>query len=130
VAVFKRAYQIYAERHYRTRLLSAAFRNHFHWSELIGGDVVISPPHAWQVRINASDIAVEHRIERPVPQDVVPDLLARFPDFQAAYEPDGMSAAEFDSFGPTRRTLRQFMRASTDLAALVRDVMTPDPDKL
>ena len=130
VAVFKKAYQIYAERHYRTRLLSAAFRNHFHWSELIGGDVVISPPHSWQVRINASDIAVEHRIERPVAQDVVADLLARFPDFQAAYEPDGMSTAEFDSFGPTRRTLRQFMGASTDLAALVRDVMTPDPDKL
>jgi transaldolase len=41
-----------------------------------------------------------------------------------------MSTAEFDSFGPTRRTLRQFMGASTDLAALVRDVMTPDPDKL
>jgi hypothetical protein len=23
------------------------FRNHMHWSELIGGEVVISPPYAW-----------------------------------------------------------------------------------
>jgi transaldolase len=130
VAVFKKAYQIYTERHYRTRLLSAAFRNHFHWSELVGGDVVISPPHAWQVRINRSDIPVEHRIERPVAPKIVSDLMARFPDFERAYEPDGLSAGEFDNFGPTRRTLRQFMRACTDLASLARDVMTPDPDRL
>ena len=44
VAVFKKAYRIYQERGYRLRLLSAAFRNHMHWSEFIGGDVVISPP--------------------------------------------------------------------------------------
>ncbi len=44
VAVMKKAYQIYRKRGYRLRLLSAAFRNHLHWSEFIGGDVVISPP--------------------------------------------------------------------------------------
>ena len=48
VAVFKKAYKIFRERGYRIRLLSAAFRNHMHWSEFIGGDVVISPPCAWQ----------------------------------------------------------------------------------
>ena len=58
VAVFKKAYQIFRERGYRLRLLSAAFRNHMHWSEFIGGDVVISPPCAWQRRYNASDIEV------------------------------------------------------------------------
>src|SRR5208337_3382678 len=42
VAVFKKAYKIYRDRGYRLRLLSAAFRNHMHWSEFIGGDVVIS----------------------------------------------------------------------------------------
>src|SRR3984885_13512115 len=55
VAVLKKAYRIYRERGYRTRLLSAAFRNHMHWSEFIGGDLVISPPYSWQVRFNASD---------------------------------------------------------------------------
>lgn len=130
VAVFKEAYRIYCERRYRTRLLSAAFRNHFHWSELIGGDVVISPPHAWQVRINASDIAVERRIDRPVAPVVLDDLMRRFADFGRAYEEDGLSLEELDSFGPVRRTLRQFMRASADLAALVRDTQTPDPDLL
>jgi transaldolase len=130
VAVFKKAYQIFTERGYRTRLLSAAFRNHFHWSELIGGDVVISPPHSWQVRINASDIPVEARIDRPVDPVIVDDLLRRFPEYRKAYEEDGLSQAELASYGPTLRTLRQFIRASADLASLVRDVMTPDPDAL
>ncbi len=130
VAVFKKAYQIFTERGYRTRLLSAAFRNHFHWSELIGGDVVISPPHSWQVRINASDIPVEARIDRPVSPVIVDDLLRRFPEFRKAYEEDGLSQAELASYGPTLRTLRQFIRACADLASLVRDVMTPDPDAL
>ena len=44
VAVFKKAYQIFRERGYRIRLLSAAYRNHMHWSEFIGGDIVISSP--------------------------------------------------------------------------------------
>jgi transaldolase len=43
VAVFKKTYRVFQERSYRLRLLSAAFRNHMHWSEFIGGDVVISP---------------------------------------------------------------------------------------
>ena len=56
VAVMKKAYRIYRERGYRLRLLSAAFRNHLHWSEFIGGDVVISPPFEWQKRFNESDV--------------------------------------------------------------------------
>jgi transaldolase len=65
VAVFKKTYRLFQERGYRVRLLSAAFRNHMHWSELIGGNVVISPPYAWQVRFNASDVDVVSRIDKP-----------------------------------------------------------------
>jgi transaldolase len=130
VAVFKKAYQTFIERGYRTRLLSAAFRNHFHWSELIGGDVVVSPPHSWQVRINASEILVEPRIDRPVNPVIVDDLLRRFPEFRKAYEEDALSPHEIDSYGATLRTLRQFINACADLASLVRNIMTPDPDAL
>src|SRR6202140_1367532 len=66
VAVFKKTYQLFRQRGYRIRLLSAAFRNHMHWSEFIGGDVVISPPYAWQVRLNASDVQVHPRIDNPL----------------------------------------------------------------
>ena len=128
VAVFKKAYALFRERGYRVRLLSAAFRNHLHWSELIGGDVVISPPSAWQKRFAASDIAVKSRIDVPVSPHVVDDLYRRFADFRRAYDDDGMRVDEFDNFAPTRRTLRQFLAAGDDLRRLVRDVMLPNPD--
>src|SRR5205807_8007912 len=108
VAVFKKTYRIFRERGYRIRLLSAAFRNHMHWSELIGGDVVISPPYSWQVRFNASDIGIQRRIDNAVNAKIVKELLAKFGDFRRAYSEDGLSVEEFDDFPPTRRTLRQF----------------------
>jgi transaldolase len=129
VAVFKKAYQIYRERGYRLRLLSAAFRNHMHWSELIGADAVISPPYAWQQRLNASGIEVRSRIDNPVDPSLIGELLAHFPEFRRAYSEDGLTVEEFDTYGPTRRTLRQFIGACSDLDALVRDFMTPNPDQ-
>jgi transaldolase len=128
VAVFKKAHRIFQERGYRVRLLSAAFRNHMHWSELIGGNVVISPPYAWQKRYNASDIEIVSRIDNPVREPIVEDLLRLFPEFRRAYFEDGMTIPEFDAYGATRRTLRQFIAACADLSALVRDVMIPNPD--
>ncbi len=128
VAVFKKTYRIFKERGYRVRLLSAAFRNHMHWSEFIGGDVVISPPYRWQVRYNASDVEVVPRIDRPVDGRIVEELLRKFPDFRRAYEEDGLAPEEFDGFGATRRTLRQFIGACHDLEGQMREFMLPNPD--
>jgi transaldolase len=128
VAVFKKTYQIFRERGYRIRLLSAAFRNHMHWSEFIGGDVVISPPYSWQVRFNASDIEVHSRIDQPVQPQIVEELSRKFADFRRANTEGGLSIEEFDSFGPTRRTLRQFIAACHDLDGLVREFQLPNPD--
>ena len=128
VAVFKKTYRLFQGRSYRTRLLSAAFRNVMHWSELIGGDVVISPPSAWQKRFVASDIEVTSRISSPVPSRIADDLYRRFPDFRRAFDESALAVGEFDSFPPTRRTLRQFLEACRDLNDLIREVMLPNPD--
>jgi len=128
VAVFKKAYRIFRQRGYRLRLLSAAFRNHLHWSQFIGGEVVISPPYKWQLRYNASDVAVVPRIDDPVEPKIVEELLAKFPDFRRAYEEDGMGVEEFDGYGATVRTLRQFIAGTQELASLIRDFMLPSPD--
>ncbi len=130
VACFKRAYGLFRERRYRTRLLAAAYRHHLHWSELIGGDVVLTIPYEWQVLFNASDVPVVPRIDQPVPSAIVETLLAKVPDFRRAYEPDGLAVTEFDAFGPTARTLRAFIASYRDLAAVIRDAMLPNPDVL
>jgi transaldolase len=128
IAVFKKTYRLFRQRGYRLRLLSAAFRNHMHWSELIGGDVVISPPWAWQQRFASSDVEIVSRIDTPVDPKIVDELTRRFPDFRRASSEGGLSLAEFDSFGATRRTLRQFLGACGELNGLIRDILIPDPD--
>jgi transaldolase len=128
VAVFKKSYAIYCERGFRTRLLSAAFRNHMHWSQLVGGDVVISPPFSWQVRLNRSGIVPLPRIDDPVGPAILSELHGRLADFRRAYDQAGLSPEEFEGFGATRRTLRQFLAAAGDLERLVRNALLPDPD--
>ena len=126
IAAFKRAYQEFQKRGLRARMLSAAFRNVMHWSEFVGGDVVVSPPFKWAKLINDSDYKMEERMDIPVREDIMKTLLS-IPEFVRAYEPDGMTPEEFDTFGATARTLRGFLQADADLDALVRDVIMPAP---
>lgn len=128
IAVFKRAYEIYQQRGYRTRLLVAAYRHHMHWSALIGGDIVHTIPHSWQVLYNASGFPVTPTWDKPVEPVIVNTLYETFAEFRKAYDPDGLSIDEFDSYGATARTLRGFIGAVHDLTAVIRDIMLPNPD--
>ena len=128
VAVMKKSYELYQQRGYRLRLLSAATRNHMHWSEFIGADAVVTLTYEWQRRFNASDIAVAARIHRPVPQEIIDGLMRQFIDFRRSYDPAGMSIEEFDDYGPNVRTLRQFISGYQLLVATIRDFMLPNPD--
>lgn len=129
IAVLKKAYGLFQQRGYRTRLLAAAYRHHMHWSELIGGDIVQTIPYEWQVLFNNSDIEVKKRMQNPVAPAVVDELYRKFADFRRAYDESGMTAEEFNRFGATVRTLRTFIGSYAELLACVRDFMLPDPDK-
>ncbi len=127
VAVFKHAYAIYQQRGYQTRLLSAACRSHLHWSEFIGGDVVLTLPHAYQVQFNNSAVSPEARIDKPVDGAILAELKT-MPEFLLAYEGDALTPAQFLPYGATARTLRAFLQGYGNLLAILRDVMIPNPD--
>ncbi|MDA2992937.1 MAG: transaldolase [Actinomycetota bacterium] len=129
VAVFKHAHQVYKQRGYRTRLLCAAFRNHMHWSQIIGGDAVISPPFGWQKKINNSGIIPNpNSIEEPVDPEILKTLQTLL-EFNKMYDLEGLKVEEFTNFGAVLRTLRGFLQSVNDLEAFVRDVTVPNPDK-
>lgn len=130
IAVFKRTYEIFRERGYRSRLLAAATRHPLHWTELVGADAAMTLTPSWQARFDQSGIEPTPRIDVPVDPAIVGELLARIPDFSRAYEPDGLAPAEFDGYGATARTLRAFIGSYHDLLATVRDIVLPDPDRL
>ena len=101
-----------------------------HWSEILGGDVVISPPYAWQVRINKSGIKPDlHSIEKPVESRILDPLLEKFDEFRKAYNEKDLPVSEFSNYGATVRTLRGFLQSTRDLESLVQDVLLPNPDK-
>jgi transaldolase len=128
VAVAKRAYRIYKDRGYRTRVLNAAYRNHYHWSEFIGGDMSMTIPWEWQKKFNASDVEVRNRIGDPVDPKIIAELEKKFPDFVRAYEEQGMKPEEFEHYGAARRTLLSFLEGYAGLLSMIRDIMIPNPD--
>jgi len=128
VATMKKAYAIYKQRGYRSRLLAAAYRHHLHWSEFIGGDIILTIPHEWQVLFNNSKVEVKARMQDPVDPQIIAELRALVPDFSRAYDEDGMTVQEFDLYGATARTLRGFCDHYHELLSIVRDSMIPNPD--
>ena len=128
IACMKKAYAIYKQRGYRTRLLSAAYRHLGHWSEFIGGELIVSLPYEWQLKANESDIEVKERMSAPVDPQFIQAMYEKIPDFRRAYDEDGMTVDEFDTYGATVRTLRGFIASAHDLMGEVRNFMLPNPD--
>ena len=110
LAVSKRAYSIYKKRGYEAVLLVAALRGSYHLSELAGASLVMSIHPAYQEAFLTEDLAREPRIDSAI-ADVVLSRLRELPEFVRAYEPDGMTPAEFIEYGLTQRTLSQFSEA-------------------
>jgi len=129
VATFKKAYQIYQGRGYRARLLAAAYRHHLHWSEFIGGNVILTIPSKWQKLFNNSQVEVKPRMDDPVDPAIIEELYDRIPDFRKAYDEDGLTVAEFDTYGATVRTLRGFITSYHELIQVIREeFMLSNPD--
>lgn len=128
IACMKKAYEVYRQRGYRTRLLAAAYRHLGHWSEFIGGELIVSMPYEWQLKANASDIEVKERMSNPVDPQIIEALYEKIPDFRRAYDEDGMKVEEFDDYGATIRTLRGFIASAHDLMGEIRDFILPNPD--
>jgi len=117
LAVTKRAYALYRERHYDAVLLVAALRGAYHLTELAGADLLMSIHPTYQEILVSQEFAREPRIDRPVPDEAI-DRLCEMPDFVRAYEPDGMTPAEFIGYGLSQRTLAQFTESWKQLEGL------------
>ena len=122
VAVMKEAYRIYKERGYRTRLLSAAYRNHHHWSQLIGGDLSMTIPYNWHKKLNGCNIEVRNRIDEPVKEEYMSELR-KIGDFMKSFDEKGMMPCEFEKYGGFRATVAGFISGYDDLLKLIRGYM-------
>jgi transaldolase len=120
IACVKKAYKIFKEKGYKTKMLAAAYRNHLQWSEFIGGDMIMTIPYKYQMMFNNSDVEVKSRIDDEVSPYYISELR-NLPDFVKAY--DEMSVEDFDTFGPVNKTLEQFAEGYDDLVKIIRKFM-------
>jgi transaldolase len=120
IANVKKAYRIFNERGYRTKLLSAAYRSPLHWLEFIGGDMIMTIPYKYQKLFNGSNYELEDRMDVEVPAYYIEELY-KLPDFVKAY--DEMQVGGFDSYGPVNKTLEQFAGGYDGLVEIIRKFM-------
>ena len=128
VAAMKKAYRIFRERGYRARLLSAAFRNHYHWSEFIGGELSLTIPYAWQVRFHASSVEVRPRIDDPVDPAILDGSVGGLSRLRSGLRRGRPGDRRVRPVPPTVRTLRAFTKSYYDMLSLVTDFLLPNPD--
>ena len=121
VAVFKKAYRLYKERGYRTKLLVAAFRNRHHFEDFIGGDLILTIPYKWQRKYNTSTVEVKNNMDTPVDQKVLDELLTH-EEFVKAYD-ENFPIEQFQHYGAFLATMNQFLGGYDSLIQLVRNYM-------
>ena len=108
---------------------SAAFRNHMHWSELIGGDVVISPPPAWQKRFVASDVQVVSRIDTPSIPRLSTISIGASPISGARTTSWACRSTSSTAIAPTQAHAASVPRPRAMISRADSRVMLPDPDE-
>ena len=122
VAVVKNAYKIYKERGYRTKLLVAAYRNPYHWNQFIGGDLILTIPYGWQLKYNASEYEIKETINDEVNPEYL-EKLKKLPEFNKAYDVDGLKPEEFEHYGAFLATISGFLKGYDELVSIIRSYM-------
>ena len=108
LAITKRAYSIYKQKHYELTLLVAALRGSYHMVEMAGAELIMSIHPKCQAMLLEPGVPRDpQRIDVPVAPEVI-KRLETIPEFVRAYEPDGMEPEEFIAYGVVQRTLSQF----------------------
>jgi transaldolase len=83
--------------------------------------MVMSTAPNIQAQLLEPGVPREFRIDRPIAPDAIQRLMT-IPEFVKAYEPHGMAPEDFITYGPTQRTLAQFLDAGW---ALIEGIKLP-----
>jgi transaldolase len=110
LAVARKLYKIMTERGYKATFIGGGARGLHHFTEMVGGDVVITIN--WQGtadKLLESNPPVVYRLFNPVPQHVIDELMAKLPDFKRGYVDEGLTIDEYEEFGPVELFRSMFM---------------------
>ncbi|MCC7355359.1 MAG: hypothetical protein IT330_16575 [Anaerolineae bacterium] len=129
IAVFRRAYRIFQDRGYPTKLLACSLRTgplvagkprFWDVEKIAGGDVVITlAPYALEPLFAIGDSLIfRPEIEEEVPEEVL-DKMAKIPFCIQAYDPNGLSLDQFNTHPSTLYMIGEFSKAAQGLEEYV-----------
>lgn len=124
-AVFKKAYRLYKERGYESKMLAASMRpgpvvdgkpRVRHVEELLGGDIVLTVfPNIFEAMIfNYEPDEIRGHMDEEVPAEVLEKLL-KIPYFAQGYDEHGVAPEDFIRHPAVVETATSFAQATTDL---------------
>jgi transaldolase len=110
LAVAKRCCDIFEEQKYKQMIMPAAFRSARQVSQLAGANAVMTIHPKIQAEIMETQLKHCPRIEEAVDEKVIARVSSALPEFDMAFEPDGLSCGQFSTYGAVEMTLDAFDR--------------------
>jgi len=121
LAVARKVYNIMVERGYSAIFVGGGARGLHHFTEMVGGDVCLTINWVGTAdKLIETNPPVMYRLFNPVPQKVIDELMEKLPDFKRGYLEDGLSAEEFEGFGPVQLFRGSFIKSWQKVLALAK----------
>jgi transaldolase len=112
LVVARKLYKLMQERGYPGTFVAGGARGLHHFTEMVGGDVVITINWSGTAdKLIEQDPPVVYRLFNPTPQPVIDELLEKIPDFKKAYLEDGIKVEEYEEFGPVVHFRNSFVKS-------------------
>jgi transaldolase len=133
VAIFKQAYRIFRQRAYPSKMLICSLRlgpvidgvtHCWHLEETAGARAIFTlpPPFLTELFTKAEQLTFEPRIRSDIPADVLA-RLSRVPYFTSAYQPDGLTPAEFNALPALLSTWNEFKAAMDKICTFAAEAV-------
>lgn len=111
MSIARKLYQIYLDRGFKVTFIGGGARGIQHFTEMVGGDACVTINWTGTAdKLLESNPPVVERIFNPTPQYVIDELLEKIPDYRRGYEEGGISAAEYEEFGPLVKFRNMFLK--------------------
>jgi transaldolase len=122
LAIVKRSYRIFQDHGYHSMVMPAAFRAPIQVEQLAGGEFCETIHPKIQAELAEADrnrtVKRQFFIDSPVDEDAIKRVSSKLPEFVTAYDPEGLTLEQFDSYGGTTMTLDGFDQGWQKLVSL------------
>lgn len=126
VAVGKKAYELIRRKGSRVRFVLSNFTEDLHWTEFVGGDLIMTMPMRWQTKLEAIS-SYQPRIDAAVDEQIIQELTDKIPHFAKEYQENALSPEEFLTFPTVSRIINAFLVSYHKALLMTRSIILPDP---